>query len=184
LNAVPQHRMTADEYIAWAMETGFRGALVDGAPVAMAPERVGHARVKFRAARALEDAVLRAGLRCEVLPDGMAVVVEGATVYEPDALVRCGDPLPPDAVKVTDPLILIEVLSPSTSSIDTGNKLGDYFRISSVRHYLILRTEKRSVIHHARAADGGIATRILHDGLLVLDPPGLTLEIAALFPPA
>ena len=83
------------------------------------------------------------------------------TVYEPDALVRCGPALPDDAIKVIDPMIIVEVLSPSTRARDTGAKLEDYFSLSSLRHYLILKTENRSVIHHARDDAGAIATHII-----------------------
>ena len=52
-----------------------------------------------------------AGLTCEVFTDGMTVAVDDSD-YEPDALVRCGAPLPGDAVTVLDPLVIVEVLSP------------------------------------------------------------------------
>ncbi len=176
-------RMTADEFIAWAMERpdGGRCELVGGEVVAMAPERVSHARVKARVFRALAEAIERGGLPCEAFPDGMAVQVSADTVYEPDAQVRCGPPLPDDDVKVVDPVVVVEVLSPSTRARDAGAKLGDYFLMPSVRHYLLLDTKNRTVIHHARADDGGIATRIARDGAVRLDPPGIALGVAELF---
>lgn len=143
----------------------------------MAPERSSHALTKFKIARRLAEAIETAALPCTVYPDGMAVQVDGSTVYEPDALVRCGNPLPGDALKVTDPLIVVEVLSPSTRARDAGAKLEDYFRLPSVRHYLILKTENRTVIHHERDGSGTIATRIISDGaVVVLDPPGIALR--------
>ncbi len=187
MTAMPQPhpaRMTADAFLAWAVEEGFRGELVDGEVVAMAPERIAHARVKSRVLRALEDASAAMRLPCEALPDGVAVQVSDATVFEPDALLRCGPPLPGEAVKVEDPLIVVEVVSPSSRSTDTGLKLAAYFRIPSLRHYLILHPGTRTLIHHAREAqDGPIATRILRDGAVTLDPPGIRLDIAALFGP-
>jgi hypothetical protein len=51
----------------------------------------------------------------------------------------------------------------------------------------MLRPDRGTVIHHARDSQDGISTRILRSGALVLDPPGLMLEVAALFeddPPA
>ncbi len=54
-------------------------------------------------------------------------------------------------------------------------KLADYFRLPSVRHYLIVRTEDRTVIHHARGEDGTIVTQIVRDAPIRLDPPGITL---------
>ena len=170
--------MTSDEFIAWAMERprGERYELVAGEIVAMAPERSSHALTKGLVFRRLAEALEVAELPCTAYPDGMAVEVDAATTYEPDALVRCGAPLPDDAVKVTDPVIIVEVLSPSTRARDSGAKLEDYFRLPSVRHYLIVKTENRTVIHHERDAAGRIATRIIRDGPIVLDPPGITLH--------
>ncbi len=175
--------MTSDDFIAWAMQQpeGHRYELVAGEVVAMAPERRAHALAKFHIARRLVEAVERDGLACEVYPDGMAVEVDATTTYEPDALVRCGAVPPPDAVKLTDPIIVVEVLSPSTRARDAGAKLADYFRLPSLHHYLIVRTEDRAIIHHARNADGTILTRIIRDGTLYLDPPGLA--VTGLFPP-
>jgi Uma2 family endonuclease len=114
--------MTSDEFISWAMSrpAGERYELVAGEVVAMAPERSAHALLKFRIARRLAEAVEAARLSCTVYPDGMAVEVDEETIYEPDALVRYGTPLPDNAVKVTDPLIVVEVLSPSTRARDAG----------------------------------------------------------------
>jgi Uma2 family endonuclease len=173
--------MTSDEFIAWAMEQpkGKRYELFAGKVVGMAPERSAHALAKFRVARRLEEAVERDGLPCTVYPDGMAVVIDETTTYEPDALVRCGPEVPPDTVKLTDPVIVVEVLSQSTRARDHGDKLIDYFRLASVRHYLIVRPED-GVIHHAWNADGSVLTRIVREGDLVLDQPGLT--VTGLFP--
>jgi Uma2 family endonuclease len=171
-------RMSSDEFLAWAMERpeGESYELVAGEVVAMAPERSSHALTKLRIARRLDEAVEAAGLPCTVYPDGMAVEVDRETVYEPDAMVRCGAPVPEDAVKITGPLIVVEVLSPSTRARDAGAKLEDYFRLPSVRHYLIVKTENRTVIHHARSEGGDIVTRIVRDGSVLLDPPGLELR--------
>lgn len=176
----PAHlpRMTSDEFIAWAMQQpeGKRYELVQGEVVGMAPERSVHALTKGRIYRLLAEAVDAAGLPCTVYPDGMAVAVDEDTIYEPDALLRCGEPLPDDAVKVLDPMMVVEVASPSTQSVDAGEKLADYFRIPSLRHYLIVRAKLRTVIHHARDEGGTITTRIIRDGAVELDPPGIAVR--------
>jgi Uma2 family endonuclease len=170
--------MTAEEFIAWAMEQpeGKHYELVAGEVVAMAPERVVHARTKGRIYEALVRAIRMAGLPCEALPDGMAVRVDATTIYEPDVLVRCGPPLDDDATEVTDPLILVEVVSPSSRKRDSGSKLEDYFRLPSVRHYLVVKTENHAIIHHQRDETGVITTHIIRDGTLRLDPPGIRLS--------
>ena len=174
-------RMTADKFIPWAMEQEGRYELASGEVVAMAPERAAHARAKFGAARTLRDAVRERGLPCEVFTDGMAVRVDEGTVYEPDASLRCDTPLDGDAVEFSDPVVVVEVLSPSTRARDAGAKLQDYFRLPSVRHYLILRTDTRSAIHHARGEDGVITTAIVTKGELHLDPPGIVISLEAVF---
>lgn len=175
--------LTADEFLAWAMQRseGERYELVGGEIVAMAPERAVHSRVKGYVFRALAEAVEAEDRPCEALPDGMAVRIDAATVYEPDALVRCGPPMPDDAVELTDPVIVVEIVSPSSARRDTGAKLEDYFRLPSVHHYLIVKTENRTVIHHARDTAGQVQTRFLRDGSLRLEPPGITLEVTAFF---
>jgi len=95
--------------------------------------------------------------------------------------VRCGEPLPGDTVKLVDPIIVVEVLSPSTRARDAGAKLEDYFRLPSVRHYLIVKTDTRIVIHHRKDEAGQIATRIVRSGELELAPSGLVVEVEACF---
>jgi Uma2 family endonuclease len=175
MTATARTRMTSDEFIGWAMNRpeGERYELVCGEVVAMAPERSGHALTKGRMFRDLAEAIEAAGLPCTAYPDGMAVEIDRTTVYEPDALVRCGPPLPDEALKVTDPVIVVEVLSPSTRARDAGAKLADYFRLGSVRHYLIVRTEDRTIIHHERDAAGTITTKIVRNSPIRLSPPGI-----------
>ena len=79
------------------------------------------------------------------------------------------------------PVIVVEVLSPSTRQIDASAKLAGYFKVPSARHYLIVDPEKQLVIHHARGERGLIGTRIIDSGTFELSPPGMTLNVARLF---
>ena len=170
-------RMTAEEFIAWAMTRpeGEHYELVAGEIVAMAPEKADHVRTKSRIWRLLADAIAKAGLECEAFADGMSVRVDADTLYEPDVIVRCGTRLSGDAMIAPDPLVLVEVRSPSTAYLDAGIKLSDYFRIPTARHYLIVDLKKQVIIHHERDAAGTITTRIVRDGPVRLDPPGIDL---------
>jgi Uma2 family endonuclease len=190
-------RMTADEFLAWAAGQPGRHELVDGEVFGMAAERSTHTFVKGEAAFALRQAIKARGLDCQTFVDGTSVRIDEATVYEPDALVRCGPRLPDDPILIPDPLILVEVLSPSTRAVDTGKKLTGYFALPSLRHYLVLDPADRTVIHYRRGGEGGpddpIEMRILHappptEGTapqggseLILDPPGLTIPCEHLF---
>jgi Uma2 family endonuclease len=182
--AEPALPMTREEYRAWAMTQPrgrferINGIVVvrDGAS-AMAPERASHNLRKFRAAQALDAAVRAANLRCDVYTDGMTVEV-GDSDYEPDAVVHCGDKLPGDAISVPDPLIIVEVLSPSTNATDRALKLAEYFKLPSMRHYLIIWADKQQIVHHRRDDSGQIETLIVCTGQIGLDPPGLLIAAA------
>ena len=91
-------------------------------------------------------------------------------------MLRCGPQLDGDAVKVLDPVVVVEVLSPSTRGVDLGEKLAGYFRIPSVQHYLIIKPDSPVEIHHARGADGDILTRLVREMPLRLDPPGIVFD--------
>jgi Uma2 family endonuclease len=177
-----QTELTADEFISWArQQPEGRFELDNGVIVGMSPERVSDLRAKFNVAVALRLAIAGGGLPCETLPDGASLRVGERTVYEPDALVRCGPPLPGDTIEVSDPLIVVEVVSPSSGGIDRGVKLAGYFSLPSVRHYLIVATDSQVVIHHRRDGEGQIGVRILHADALTLDPPGLSIDVRDIF---
>jgi Uma2 family endonuclease len=142
----------------------------------MAPEPWVHARLKSRIWRAFDREITLAGLPCQAAPDGMTVEVDADTDYEPDALINCGPPIADDAIAAPNPVVIVEVLSPSTSSVDAGGKLGDYFRMPSVCHYLLVRHGRREIIHHRRVGND-IETRVVREGFVELDPPGIRLGI-------
>jgi Uma2 family endonuclease len=178
-----QKRMTVDEFIPWAMaQPRGRYELVNGEVFMMGPERAAHVRIKTSVLLALVAAVKRAGVPCEAMGDGMTVRINERTAYEPDALVYCGPRLAGDDIEVPNPVIVVEVGSPSTSSTDTGMKFRGYFSLSSVRHYLIIDPEARAITHHARGADGQIVSTSRSEGTLVLDPPGIEVPVAEMLP--
>ena len=150
LAPLPKQRMSAEEFLTWSLDQPARYELADGEILAQASERAAHAKTKFRIAIALHEAIRAKALPCHVLPDGMAVRIDANTVFEPDAQLYCGPELPPDTIVVESPLIVVEVLSPSTEKNDALGKLAAYFRLPSVAHYLIVSPHERLIFHHAR----------------------------------
>ena len=82
-------------------------------------------------------------------------------------------------IEIPDPLIIVEGVSPSSGKQDSGSKLEGYFSLPSLRHYLVVTPRSRVVVHHQRDADGNLATRIIPNGPIRLDPPGI--ELTGLF---
>ena len=174
-------RMNTDEFMVWAMRQpeGRHYELVDGEVVVMSPERSGHGITKMEVASKLLVAIRAKGLPCDVYTDKMTIRISEHTAYEPDIVVRCGKRLDDDVLVTDDPLVIIEVLSPSTQSRDTTIKLQDYFRLPSLKHYIILNTRRRTATHYTRDDSGTLAASI--DGGVVLRLISPDIEITDLF---
>ena len=175
--------MTVNEFLAWAEGRDGRWELQDGELVAMAPERVGTRRRNMRSSRALKASIRRANAPCHAIPDGATVRIAARTALKPEAFVDCGPRLPPNSLEIPEPLIVVEVLSEGTAARDHGVKLAGYFSLPSVSHYLIPHADNRRAIHHKRGPGDLIETRILKDGQLHLDPPGLAIPVQDMFAP-
>jgi Uma2 family endonuclease len=183
MNIALRRPFTVEEYLAWAdaQTERQRSELINGQIVARAPERIKHAKVKLAVAMALKAGVVRSGLACHVLADGPTVRIDDHTAYEPDALVYCGQELPGDSLVVPNPVIIVEVLSPTTSHTDTSAKLIGYFKLPSVHHYLIIDPDACGVAHHSRGANGTVSGHTLTSGTIRLDPPGLSIDVSEIF---
>lgn len=188
---IPDREMTFEEFLAWAetvpKEAG-RFELWDGRVIAkkgpagsMNAERAKHWKMKAALYRALYDAVAASGLEAHAVPEGASVRVSSqARNVEPDALVYMGPEVDPNALVVPEPVIVCEVLSPSTAKHDMSAKLEGYFELPSIEHYIIADPDRPMLIVHSRAAGGTLSTRLVSDPAetLRLDPPGLTVSLA------
>lgn len=174
--------MTVEQFLDWADGREGKFELDEGRVVSMAPERVVHGRIKSAIFRSLANAVETSATGCEAFIDSIAVRVDPRTSYVPDVLVHCGDRLGGEERETPGAVIVVEVLSPSTAYRDASAKLSGYFRVPAVRHYLIVDGDRRLVIHHRRDRDDLIATRIVGNGRLTFDPPGLTVDVADWLP--
>jgi Uma2 family endonuclease len=173
-------RLTREEFRRWAESQSRRYERIAGEPIAMSPERVVHIRLKARVWQALDRAIRDVGVDCEALADGVTIEIDADTDYEPDAVVNCGPPMDPDATVATNPIIVVEVLSPATQSIDSSDKLADYFRVPSIQHYLIVRAKRREIIHHRRSGSD-IVSRAINIGAIRLDPPGVSFDVSEVY---
>jgi Uma2 family endonuclease len=183
MTGLPQRKLTVDEFVAWlgALEGPERYELDGGQPVAMSPGTIGHVRKIGRVYAGLAAEIAKHGLPCEAFLDGPGVKADEMTWYIPDVSVNCGERVPDDALYLTNPTIIVEVLSPSTKRLDKHAKLRGYFKIPSIQHYVVIDIAERVVFHHRRADGDLILTAILREGDLALDPPGLTIPAADLF---
>jgi Uma2 family endonuclease len=180
MSALAQKLLDVDQFLTWSDAREGKWELHGGVPVAMSPEHARHGGVKAFAATALVNAIGRARAPCGVYVDSLMVRIRSDQAFRPDVLVVCPDPQP-DVLAISNPVIVVEVLSPSTADNDHGIKREGYFSLPSVAQYLILDPDRRFAVHHARGAGGAIVKRMRRDGRLRLNPLGLEFAIAELF---
>ncbi|HZA67863.1 MAG TPA: Uma2 family endonuclease [Geminicoccaceae bacterium] len=144
-------RMTLAAFLKWDGGTDRRYQLVDGVLMMMAPATEAHGEL----AAAL---TIQIGTRlkppCRVISEaGMTVPDRNDTYYVADRAVTCV-PREPGRRMVAEPVLIVEVLSPSTEHIDRLRKLADYRTLLSVQEILIVFPGERRVEVQRRTADG------------------------------
>lgn len=148
--------MRVAEYQAWVADLPDeeRWELIDGEPVLMAPQSERHQQIVLNLARQLSDMTRNRG--CRAIP-GIAVLSDSMDTFEPipDVVVRCGPPLRDGYAR--DPVLVAEVLSPSTMSRDRGRKTDFYRSIASLKLFLIAYQDEPRVEVWRREPEGGWA---------------------------
>ena len=175
-----RHKMTFDEYLAWEQTQEQRWEFVNGDVFAMTGATVGHERVS-RALANLIGRRLPAG--CEVFTGNMKVRVHAGNEDHgryPDLVVTCERPAD-EASYLTSPVLIAEVLSPSTESADRGSKFTYYRLIPSLREYLLVNLRLRSVELYRRRDDQW-HMRVYHSAdTLEIESVDVSLAVADLF---
>ena len=152
--ALPEPYFSKSEYVTLENAAPYKSEYLDGQIYAMAGGSPTHAKIGGNAFAALHSALR--GKPCEPFNSDTRVEIRanGMTFY-PDVSVAC-PPLeysPDDAYALTNPVVLIEVLSPSTEKFDRGDKWAHYQLIPSLRDYLLISQDKMRVEHYARQSD-------------------------------
>jgi Uma2 family endonuclease len=167
---------TVEEFELWHARQPERWEFIDGQPRMMAPASMRHSIIKRNVFRALDRAF--EGSACEALVDGPQILTDEISAI-PDVVVSC-TALDLSTPVIAEPVIIVEVMSPSSEVDDSGRRWLAYRNIPSLKHYLVLSQGKRLVHVHSRAGDIW-RERFLSAGALELDDPPLRLELAALY---
>lgn len=133
------HHLTEEEYFKLSDESEFKIEYVNGEIIMMAGASVNHGRIKNSISRVLGNQLLDGD--CDVIDDVRLAVLSVAVSYRfPDLMVLCGEA---NTVKnrtdtIDNPIVLVEILSPSTKSTDKDEKLKEYTRLESVQEYVLV----------------------------------------------
>lgn len=172
--------MTPDEFLAWSMDREQRYELVDGVPVAMAGAKRQHDQIVVNVLGELRNQLR--GQACRPFTADTAVRIPNQNVRLPDAGVDCGL-FDREANWAATPVLVVEVLSPSTRNFDLLVKLEEYKTVTSLRHVLIVNPDLAQVFHWTRPGEDVWAYK-LHETLeadIALVPPGVTLRLADVY---
>jgi Uma2 family endonuclease len=149
------HRMmTVTEYLAYAdARPRQRFELLAGVPVAMAPATLRHDVIASNIQASLQRQVSARGCRSH-RNVGLASAETADFLPQPDVMVRCG-PVDDRRRWVSDPVVVIEVLSNSTMADDRGYKLARYLRdFPSLRHVVLVYQDEIRVEYWSRDREG------------------------------
>ena len=174
---------TSEEYLAWERLQPRKHEFHGGEVFDMAGATFEHNQIVINV-----GAELRALLRqkpCRICASDLRVKIPATGLYTyPDASVVWGPPEFEDDKLDTllNPLILVEVLSPSTEDYDRGTKFTNYRTIASFRDYVLISTDRILVEYHARQDDGSWVLRELRAGdRFVLASVGCALAVDELY---
>ncbi len=175
-------RMTVDEFLDWDSGDGLTWQLVDGEPQAMAPAKTNHAALQNELGRLIGNHFVANGSPCSVLSTpGVTPSVRGrSNVRIPDIAVRCSEPQQESAI--TDPVLIVEILSPSNEA-ETWSNVWTYITIPSLREVLALYSVSIGAEILRRRPDGTWpqeAETIL-DGDLILQSIGFQVPLADIY---
>ena len=166
-----------DAFVRWHEQQPETFEFVGGAPVMMAPASRAHTMLKGNVFATLRQAL--EGTRCTAYGDGIEIRAHGVSAI-PDVLVSCA---PPDLSTPVEaaPVLIVEIVSPTTALRDRVQKWEAYRRIPSLRHYLMVEQERRLVELHTRKSALVFEERFIETGEVPLDALGVTLDVAAIY---
>jgi Uma2 family endonuclease len=181
MNIQPDLRMGKSEFLAWVQARAGRYELAGERVEMMTGGSRGHATIVRRLARALEKRV-DAG-RWAVLTSGFGVDVGPSTVRYPDVVVDVAGGALRD-LTATAPVLIAEVVSPSSEADDLGPKAQEYLRLRSLSAYLVLAQDAPKTWVFLRGARGFSRQPKDVDGLnAVIDiaPLGAVVPLAEIY---
>jgi Uma2 family endonuclease len=175
-----------EEYIDLDKNSEGRYEYFNGVVVELSGASLSHNRIVSNLSGNLRNEL--EGRDCEVLPADMRLKVPAAFPYRyPDVVVVCGEPVIEEMQGLellVNPLLIIEVLSPTTEAYDRGLKFSAYQTIASFREYLLLAQDRPHVVQYVRQPnDKWLRSEVTGlDGELTLETINCTLTLRDIYP--
>ena len=147
------HQMSVEEFLDFAEGSEYRYEYIDGEPIKMTGGKLNHFRLIHRLQFLLES--LLSGSEWEVLGSGMLVRVGDASLVAPDVRVVSGEPeTEADTRILLNPILVVEVISPTSIDHDRVVKRDFYYAVDSIQAYLIVEQDRPLVELYTRSETG------------------------------
>jgi Uma2 family endonuclease len=178
MSSQPRHRYTPDEYLALERAADVKSEYLDGEIFAMAGASPRHALIVTNVAGELRAqlrqrpcTVYSTELRVRVAPDGLYTY--------PDVVVACAPLQFHDEKRdtLTNPLVIVEVLSKSTQDYDRGEKFEQYRKLASLAEYVLIAQDRPHVEHFVKQTDGGWLLSETNDPQQAIDLPAIACRL-------
>jgi Uma2 family endonuclease len=155
MSAHPDQKITPEEYLRLERAAEFKSEYYGGYMYAMSGASYVHSVVKGNLEAELRVSLKKRG--CAVFSSDLRVLVSPTGLYTyPDVLVVCGTPQFADAQRdtLTNPVVIVEILSPSTELHDRDFKARQYKTVASVQEYVLVSQKEPRVEVHQRQGSG------------------------------
>jgi Uma2 family endonuclease len=176
MNMAQRIPITVDEFLEWERRQELRYEFDGFAPVAMTGGSLNHSAIATRLAIAI-DGKLAPGCR---FYRGDAKILAAGRVRYPDGAVTCS-PIDGQSDILPNPVVVFEVLSPSTAAVDRLPKNAEYAATPSIQRYVMLEQVRIGATVFAREGDRWTGTVLLDDGVLAMPEIGVELALRDLY---
>lgn len=179
--ALAQPYLTTADYLDWEQTQAERHEYIDGEVFAMAGAEDRHATVSGNLYMAMRQHLRGTPCKTYMSEVRLHVAASNACFY-PDVMVTCDGGDHASRLSKSAPVLVVEVLSPSTAHCDTGVKFAHYRHIASLREYVLIDIDRGSADVYRKGAEGLWVLHPFSDGQAVeLASVDLTLPAAELF---
>jgi Uma2 family endonuclease len=171
-------KLSPEEYLAWERQQECKHEYFDGEVFAMAGGSYRHNRLIMKVGFALEPALAARG--CTVLASDQRVRARHRSYVYPDVTVVCGAPAIEHDDVLTNPTMLVEVLSTTTEQYDRGLTWDSYQALASLTDYLLVSQDRPHIEHFARIDNRWIYASA-NAGERITLTNGVMLDVDAIF---
>ncbi len=175
MNLAVRKPMSLAEFLEWESRQVLRYEFDGFQPVAMTGGTRAHADIQANLATALRNRLR--GKPCKFYGSDLKIEVDGKKIRYPDGFVTCS-PGDNKSTVVQDPVVIFEVLSPSTASKDRIVKSREYQATPSVQRYVMLEQDRIAATVYVRVDGDWQVNVLLEDAILSMPEIGVEVPLA------